>query len=307
MKFMLLADLQSKTQRAIRKMNNSSRNFLATALLSVLMIPGLSPVFAAEPSLLDCLIEPHEVVDVASRVDGIVDSIQVERGDVVAADQVLVNLDAGVEQAAVAAARERASATADIEANNISMDFTTRRQDRLEVLFEDKVISNDQMDEATTEATLSKLRLKQAVKNRRIAEMELERSLEILERHTIRSPLDGVVVERYLSAGESTKDQPVLRIAQINPLRIEVIVPAASFGSLEAGQLAYVSPEAPSEGRIPALVTIVDKVVDGASGSFRVRLSMPNPDYAIPSGLNCKVEFISKDRTAGEQVAKNGD
>jgi RND family efflux transporter MFP subunit len=288
-------------------MNITCRNFLAAAQFTLLMTPGLSPVFAAEPSLLDCLIEPHEVVDIASRVDGIVESIEVERGDVVTADQVLVNLDSGVEQAAVAAARERASANADIEANNISMKFTSRRQDRLETLFKDNVISNDQMDEATTEATLSKLRLKQAVKNRRIAEKELERSLEVLERHTIRSPLDGVVVERYLSAGESTKDQPVLRIAQINPLDIEVIVPVEAFGSIETGQLAYVSPEAPSEGRIPALITVVDKVVDAASGSFRVRLSMPNPDYAIPSGLNCKVEFISKDRTHSGQVAKNRD
>jgi RND family efflux transporter MFP subunit len=288
-------------------MNNTSRNLLAAALLTLLMTPVLSPVLAAEPRLLDCLIEPHEVVDVASRVDGIVDSIQVERGDVVAADQVLVNLDAGVEQAAVAAARERASATAEVEANNISMDFTTRREDRLEVLFKDKVISSDQMDEATTDATLSKIRVKQAVKNRRIAKMELERSLEILERHTIRSPLDGVVVERYLSVGESTKDQPILRIAQINPLDIEVIVPVAAFGSIEAGQLAYVSPEAPGEGRIPALVTVVDRVVDAASGSFRVRLSMPNPDYEIPSGLNCKVEFIAKGRAPGGKVAQNSE
>ncbi len=284
-------------------MTYSSKNLLAAALLTLLMTPAL----AAEPRLLDCLIEPHEVVDVASRVDGIVDSILVERGDVVAANQVLVNLEAGVEQAAVAAARERAAANADIEANNISMDFTTRREDRLEVLFKDKVISSDQMDEANTDATLSKIRVKQALKNRRIAKMELERSLEILERHTIRSPLDGVVVERYLSVGESTKDQPILRIAQINPLDIEVIVPVAAFGSIESGQLAYVSPESPGEGRIPALVTVVDRVVDAASGSFRVRLSMPNPDYAIPSGLNCKVEFIAKGRSPDGKVAKNSE
>ena len=288
-------------------MNIIRRNFLGAALLTLLMTPGLSPVLAAEPRLLDCLIEPHKVVDVATRVDGIVDSILVERGDVVAANQVLVNLEAGVEQAAVAAARERASTNADIEANNISMNFATRRQDRLQILFKDKVISSDQMDEANTDASLSKLRLKQAVENRHIAEKELERSLEELERHTIRSPLNGVVVERFLSVGESTKDQPILRIAQINPLGIEVIVPAEAFGSVEAGQLAYVSPEAPGEGRIAALITAVDKVVDAASGSFRVRLSMPNPDYAIPSGLNCKVEFIAKGRSPAGKVAKNSE
>ena len=50
-------------------------------------------------------------------------------------------------------------------------------------------------------------------------------------------------------------------------------------------------PEAPKEGRFPAEVTVVDRVADPASGTFRVRLTMPNPDYAVPSGLNCSIEF----------------
>jgi multidrug efflux pump subunit AcrA (membrane-fusion protein) len=147
------------------------------------------------------------------------------------------------------------------------------------------------MDEVSTEAVLSKIRLDQAKENRRIAELELQRSLEVLERHTISSPIDGVVVQRYLSPGESTEDQPIMRIAQIDPLRIEVIVPVTAFGSISKGQEAFVYPEAPKEGRYPATVTVVDRVADPASGTFRVRLSMPNPDYAVPSGLRCSVEF----------------
>ena len=240
---------------------------------------------------LDCVMEPHEIIDVASRVDGIVDELAVERGDFVEKGQVLAKLDSGVEEAAVAAARSRARASAELNANSISVDFAKRRQERLAKLYNDKVISSEQMDEVATEATLSKIRLDQARENRRIAELELARSLEILDRHTITSPVDGVVVQRYLAPGESTEDQPIMRIAQIDPLRIEVIVPVIAFGSISKGQGAYVYPEAPKEGKFPAEVTVVDRVADPASGTFRVRLSMPNPDYAVPSGLRCSVEF----------------
>ena len=240
---------------------------------------------------LDCVMEPHEIVDVASRVDGIVDELTVERGDLVEAGQVVARLDSGVEKAAVAAARSRARAQAELDAGAISVDFARRRQERLEKLYADNVVSSEQMDEVSTEAVLSKIRLDQAKENRRLAELELARSLEVLERHTIASPIDGVVVQRYLAPGESTENQPIMRIAQIDPLRIEVIVPVTAFGSISKGQGAYVYPEAPKEGKYPATVTVVDRVADPASGTFRVRLTMPNPDYAVPSGLRCSVEF----------------
>jgi len=269
-------------------------NKISSAMAIAMAISIALPASQANAEVfgsLDCVIEPHEIVDVASRVDGIVDVLTVERGDAVVAGQVLAKLDSGVEKAAVASARSRARAGAELDANNISVDFAKRRRERLETLFSDNLISGDRMDEAETEAVLSNIRLDQAKENRHLAELELARSIEILDRHTIASPIDGVVLQRYLSPGESTEDQPIMRIAQIDPLRIEVIVPVITFGSIQKGQLAYVYPEAPKEGKFPARVTVVDRVADPASGTFRVRLTMPNPDYAVPSGLNCNIEF----------------
>ena len=269
------------------------------ASLSLVCVPG-----SADDDLgdLDCVIEPHMVVDLASRVDGIVESVEVERGDVIEAEQVLVKLDSGVERAGVAAARSRASASAEIQANNVSVEFAKRRHDRLQTLYLDAAISGDQMDEISTEAKLTKLQLQQAQENRRIAELELAQSVEVLHRHTIRSPIDGVVVQRYLSPGESTEDQPILRVAQIDPLRVEVIVPVTAFGAVEVGQKAVVYPEAPKEGQYAATVSIVDRVADAASGTFRVRLSMPNPDYQLPSGLKCRVRFMPKENVPGTRL-----
>ena len=82
-----------------------------------------------------------------------------------------------------------------------------------------------------------------------------------------------------------------MRIAQIDPLRVEVIVPVAFLGKLSKGMSATVKPEAPLGGAYTAKVVIVDRVVDAASGTLGVRLELANPDYAIAGGLRCSVRF----------------
>ena len=59
----------------------------------------------------------------------------------------------------------------------------------------------------------------------------------------------------------------------------------------KVGMRAQIIPEAPINGRHTAVVTIVDKVIDGASGTFGVRLELPNPGNKLPAGVKCKVIF----------------
>ena len=54
-----------------------------------------------------------------------------------------------------------------------------------------------------------------------------------------------------------------------------------------------VLPESPINGRFAATVIVVDHVLDAASGTFGVRLELPNPGYKIPAGVNCKIRFLS--------------
>jgi len=44
-------------------------------------------------------------------------------------------------------------------------------------------------------------------------------------------------------------------------------------------------------GTYAATVTVVDRVLDAASGTFGVRLTLPNPDLQLPAGIRCKVRF----------------
>ncbi len=55
---------------------------------------------------------------------------------------------------------------------------------------------------------------------------------------------------------------------------------------------ATITPETDVDSRYNSIVTIVDRVIDPASGTFGVRLELPNPDYQLPSGLKCSVKFL---------------
>ena len=63
----------------------------------------------------------------------------------------------------------------------------------------------------------------------------------------------------------------------------------------EAPEAATRSIKPPAEFGTRDYLATVDRVVDGTSGTFGVRLELPNPDYAVPSGLRCQVRFLQVD------------
>ena len=247
--------------------------------------------------IYDCLIGPWETVEVGSPVTGRIESLPVERGEMVEAGQIVVELDSRVEKAAVDLARARAGLKAAIRASQAAMDLGERREKRASNLFEQEALSRDIREEAETEATLARLRLQEAREKRQLASLELEQALQILGRRTIHSPISGVVVGRPMSLGEVVDEEDeILEIAQLDPLRVEVILPSVLFGSIQKGMSAAVIPEIPGDEVYVASVEIVDAVIDAASGTFGVLLELPNPENAIPGGLHCQVRFVSEDQ-----------
>jgi RND family efflux transporter MFP subunit len=245
-------------------------------------------------STLTCLIEPFQVVEIGSAVTGIIQRIHVERSDFVEAGQLLVELESEVERAAVRVASERAAMDERILSSEASAMLGKRKRDRVAKLFQEDTLSLDLREEVETEAKVAQLELEEARAEKRLAALQREEALAVLERRSIHSPLSGVVVERMMSPGERVEDEPILKIAQIDPLRVEVILPSALFGTIEVGMRAAVEPEFPGDTVHVASVSIVDRVIDAASGTFGARLELPNPDYAIPGGLHCQVRFLDE-------------
>jgi hypothetical protein len=82
-----------------------------------------------------------------------------------------------------------------------------------------------------------------------------------------------------------------MTIAQIDPLNVEVILPIKYYGQLRIGSTANISPEEPVGGVFVAKVIVIDRVLDAASGTFGVRLQLPNPENKLPAGIRCNVTF----------------
>ena len=215
---------------------------------------------------LECLVEPYMVVNVGSPVDGVLEQVTVNRGDRVRKGQVVAKLQSGVEAAAVKLSEAR-------------VEFGRRKVERTETLLEKQLISAQERDELVTEV--------------RLREEELKKDVENLKLRTIVSPIDGVVVERRLAPGEfiRTDKSVVLKLAQINPLNVEVIAPAKLFGSVRVGMSGKVNLAPFFPGTYQAKVVVVDKLIDAASGTLGVRLQLPNPDHKIPAGIKCSVMF----------------
>ena len=184
-----------------------------------------------------------------------------------------------------------AEANADLKAAASNREFTHKKKLRTEDLYKKNFVSQQTSDQAATEDQLADMKLKQAQEQQRVASQEYALAQAQLAQRTIRSPFTGVVVERYLSDGERVEEKPVLKVAAIDPLRVEVIVPAAYFSKLKTGMSATVKPEVNEAEPRGAKVIVVDRVIDAASNSFRVRLELPNPNYQLPPGLRCKVDF----------------
>jgi len=267
-------------------------NILLTNVFVLMVIIFVSA--GAEAAEFDGLIEPHRVVKIGSAVAGVLETVNVDRGDFVKEGQVLATLQSGVERAAVEVARVRAEMEGEMKGKKANLDFLTRKQSRNEQLFKEEVLPLSQMDEIETGKTLAEMQHLEALENKRLAEQELKRTMEVVNRMSIQSPMNGVVMERLLSPGEYVETQPILKLAEIDTLNVEVIIPVVQYASIKVGMRARVIPEAPIGGQYIAEVKIVDRVIDAASGTFGVRLELPNPNHRLPAGLKCKVIFPGK-------------
>jgi RND family efflux transporter MFP subunit len=250
-------------------------------------------VCADELPEFDCLIEPWQKVEISFAARGILDQIHVEESDTVNAGQVLAQLESGLESTTVKLRRAKADIEDEVKSSEASLAFSERNLKRIQDLYQKKAVPFHKLDEAQTEKYLAERNLLLAKSNQRMAQLELEMAQQSLARRTVTSPIDAIVVERYKSVGEYVEDEPVMTLVQLDPLRVEVLLPVSLFGRIEVGQNAKVIPEAPMDKQVHfARVVIVDRSVDVASGTFGVQLELKNADLELPSGLKCGVRFM---------------
>ena len=227
--------------------------------------------FGARPLL--CLIQPDSEAEIGSPVVGVVDAILVERGDKVKKGQVLARLRSHVDAASLRVAKTRAEADA-------------------EELFEQKFISAAALEKSRAETKVAEEKFAQAQKQLDVWKREVDLAKAQLQLRAIRSPFSGVIVERHASLGERIEDKSMFRVARLDLLRVEIVVPAALFGTITKGMVARVTPTLPNAAPLDAEIVLIDHFIDSASNTFRVRAALPNADGKIPPGSRCTVELL---------------
>lgn len=240
----------------------------------------------------DCVMDPSSTVSLSSPITGLIDEILVERGDRVVRGQVVARLVSDVERAALGVLRTRAESDAAVTALEVQRTLVQSRYDRVQTLVERGVSSTDQLQNIEASLAAADSDLARARLERELARQELARAEAQIAQRTIRSPIDGLVQSRTLSAGERIGTEgEIVTIVALDPLYVEAFLPVEMAPLLREGQSAEIRPALPVEGVFEATVQVIDRVFDAASSTFGVRLALPNPDGKIPAGHRCVVSF----------------
>ena len=261
-------------------------------------IPGEGSAPALNASLdasrpTDCLIEPSQVIRVNSGVEGVIQAIFVDRGDLVGRGQVVAQLRADVDRAGAAAAQARANNGHSIraaEARASYLEATSRRSEEIA-----EFLADDAVEEARANANAALEDRNALVEQQRVARLEYAQTQQVLAEKTVRSPIAGIVTERVMSPGEyrGADASHIVTIAQVDPLYVEVFAPISQLSEVSEGDELTIIPEDPVGGEYLARIDVIDRVFDAASGTFGMRLELPNPDYSLPAGLRCSIRFSS--------------
>lgn len=253
---------------------------------------------AAQPVLekqIPCLIEPNVRLSIRSPVASVIATVPVDRGSVVRKGQTLVTLDATEEQATLAAARYRAIMEGQLRAAESRLAYLQEKLERRQSLLKQNYVSAQDRDDVASESRTAAAELVEAKDARALARIEVQRLSAVVNKRVITSPIDGIVTERLQHPGEMAQAGDaagaILKLAQVNPLKVEIVMPVAKYGKIKPGDVIVIKPEPPFKGSYKATVRVVDRVVDPASGTFGVRLELPNPDGSVPSGVRCSAEL----------------
>jgi RND family efflux transporter MFP subunit len=286
------------------KISSASR---LTCAVGASITLGFAPsVYGAE---FDCVIEPRQVVELRSPMEGLIERINVERGDYVRKGQELAYLDAGVDHAQAAISALRSQMQGAVGAWESRGTLSAKKYARMDELHKENLMSAQLRDEAAAEKQIADSELQDAVDNRKLAGLEHKRQLEIIRLKTIRSPISGVVVERFQNPGELAEAgvgrKPILKLAEVDILNVEVLLPAAAYGKVKLGAVVSVVSDIPAGSKHRAIVKVIDPVLDAASGTFGLRLELANSQRKIPGGSRCRVDFPDIAETASTRARKS--
>ena len=256
-------------------------------LVALLAVTAAAPA-RPDPLTSDCLVAASATAEIGAAAEGVLSAIRVERGDRVAAGDVLVALEAGAEESRAALARIRAGDDTAIRIAEARAEEARTRLERARSLVARGLAEAERAESAALDLATAELEREAALRARQIARGERAAAEADLARRIVRAPFDGVVVARTMELGEHyDRSESILTLARTDPLHVEAFLPLARAAALAPGQDVVVELEA--GGRHPAVIDVIDPVADAATGTLGIRATLPNPDAALVAGQTCRL------------------
>ena len=252
-------------------------------------------------------LEPINQVDVGSELSGTIETVLVDYNDRVKKGQILARLDLAKLQDAIAKAK---AALASAEAKVLQTVATVKesranlgRLRHVAKLSGGKVPAPTELE--TAEATLERAIADEASARAAVEEARATlRSNETdLTKASIRSPIDGVVLERQVEPGQTVAaslQAPVLFTLAENlaQMELQVDVDEADVGQVQAGQAATFTVDAYPNRRFPARISLVrfgPETVDNVV-SYKTILNVDNDDLSLRPGMTATAEIVTAER-----------
>lgn len=261
-------------------------------------------------------LEPTDQVDIGSELSGLIEAVLVDDNDRVVAGQVLARLDVSrLEDQIIRSEAALASAQAKVRQADATITEVRANLARLHTVAKlsgGKVPSKTELESA--EATALRAQADAAAARAVVSEAEagLSSDRTNLEKASIRSPIDGIVLARTVEPGQTVAasfSTPVLfKIAQdLARMELQVAVDEADVGEVREGQEATFSVDAYPNRHYPARIERVgygSQTTDGVV-SYKTILAVDNADLSLRPGMTATAEIITAQRD-GALLIPNG-
>ncbi len=260
-------------------------------------LSAAGPIWAAS---FETFLEPAQVVDISTPYRDRITKIHVRENDQVHRGTLLAELGTEVLKARLAEAEQAAREHGDIDAARA---LVAMRKNRVRMLVELKKTGNarpQELSSARTELAMARAQLQSALEKQRLKESEAKViKAEIKEKQLV-SPIDGIVVTLYKQEAEligGSDPQPLLTIAQLDPLHAVFHLPPAAARSLKGKkQIPLLVAGQPATGTID----FISPIIDAQSGTVTLRIILKNTEHSLDSGSRCTLVLNDTDTTTGE-------
>ncbi|KRQ88478.1 efflux RND transporter periplasmic adaptor subunit [Bradyrhizobium valentinum] len=249
---------------------------------------------------------------VAAEITGKVVEVFIDEGMTVTEGQIVARLDSVLAEKDYELARSRAeTADAAIAAITADLEDATRIMSRVQTLSQKNFATEADLTKAQARVGVLSAQLRQAQSQFETAKIDAKRSGSMLDKHQIRAPFAGVVIDRSAQPGEMISPMSVggytrtgiCTIVDMDSIEIEVDVNEAFIGRVTPGGAVNAMLDAYPDWTIPASVIAIVPTANREKATVKVRIRFDKKDPRILPDMAVKVNFLRDAKANGAAEA----